>query len=87
MLDNNVAKLTATLSDGTDSKTPQPVPMSRPQALQWVQDVLTHTRGKELGGNFNPLLIGELFWEQSCNWSRLAKDHIEQIDEVCETFL
>jgi hypothetical protein len=34
ILDNNLAKLTATSSDERDSKTPQPVPMSRPQALR-----------------------------------------------------
>lgn len=30
-------------------------------AVQWVGQALIRTRGRELGGNFNPLLVGELF--------------------------
>lgn len=45
------------------------------------------TRGKELIGNFNPLLIGELFWEQSMNWRKMAEEHIEQVSRLCEKFL
>ena len=56
-------------------------------ALEWVGQALTRTRGRELGGNFNPLLIGELFWEQSCNWSSLAKDHLDAISQACRRFL
>jgi hypothetical protein len=37
-------------------------------ALDLVRQVLIRTRGKELPGNFNPLLVGELFWEQSSKW-------------------
>ncbi|OBT39084.1 hypothetical protein VE00_09921 [Pseudogymnoascus sp. WSF 3629] len=87
MLDDISAKMTVASSDARDTTALQPIPMSKPQALQWVQDVLARTRGKELVGNFNPLLIGELFWEQSSSWSRLATDHIEQIAKVCEKFL
>ena len=42
-----------------------PAQVSNAEALQWVHQVLIRTRGRELPGNFNPLLIGELFWEQS----------------------
>ena len=31
------------------------------QALEWVERTLIQTRGQELAGNFNPLLIGEPF--------------------------
>jgi hypothetical protein len=44
-------------------------------------------RGQELQGNFNPLIIGELFREQSSNWKRLAADHVEDVSRVCERFL
>jgi len=39
-------------------------------------------RGKELVGSFNPLLIDELFWEQSANWNRLARDYIELVAKL-----
>jgi hypothetical protein len=42
-------------------KTALPIKKTTSEALEWVSQVLIRTRGKELAGNFNPLLIGELF--------------------------
>ena len=80
--DDVSAKNTSDLPDGTG-----PVVLSRDQALDWVRKFLIRTRGKELVGNFNPLLVGELFWEQSSGWKQLAVDHIENVSQVCEKFL
>lgn len=68
---------------------PEPSPSHVPRkissldALVWVKGILSRSRGRELPGNFNPLLISELFWEQSCQWEILAQDHVENIWEVC----
>jgi GTPase SAR1 family protein len=70
-----------------DSKGPSPIKMSKDEALNWVSQVLIRTRGKELLGNYNPLLIGELFWEQCSNWESLAKDYVEQVAQLCRRFL
>ena len=64
-----------------------PIKTSRRDALKWIGQVLTRTRGKELVGNFNPLLIGELFWEQCSKWRQIATDHVEEVAEVCSRFL
>jgi GTPase SAR1 family protein len=61
--------------------------LDREEGLQWVRRVLVRTRGKELMGNFNPLLIGELFWEQSSNWQHFATSHIDHAAGICEKFL
>ncbi len=61
--------------------------LSKPEALGWVVQVLMRTRGRELPGNFNPLLVGELFWEQSSKWRQLAEDHVEGVAQVCSRFL
>ncbi|KAG8527769.1 uncharacterized protein KY384_007923 [Bacidia gigantensis] len=66
---------------------PAPIQISREKALEWVEEVFDHTRGKELAGTFNPLLIGELFWEQSSKWEAFAKQHVEQVALSCEQFL
>jgi hypothetical protein len=39
----------------------QPKKLSKQASLDWVRGVLIRTRGKELIGNFNPLVIGDLF--------------------------
>ncbi|KAJ2993562.1 hypothetical protein NUW58_g1803 [Xylaria curta] len=61
--------------------------LSKEEALDWVRKVLVRTRGKELVGNFNPLLVGELFWEQSSGWKQLAVGHVEEVSRACEKFL
>jgi len=60
-----------------------PVHWSKSRAMDWVREVLVRTRGKELPGNFNPLLVGELFWEQSSKWQKMAEHHIEDVADVC----
>jgi len=64
-----------------------PIPMTKEDALKWVAHVLAQTRGRELVGNYNPLLVGELFWEQSSKWQVLAVDHIEHVGSQCSQFL
>lgn len=65
----------------------QPRIVEKKETLQWVRKMLLRSRGRELGGNFNPHLIAELFWEQSDPWEKLAKTHIQQVSKLCEKFL
>jgi GTPase SAR1 family protein len=78
----------------TESKTPEPYgdpmrpqKMSRRKAMKWVNEVVVRTRGRELLGNFNPLVIAELFWEQSSKWHFFAKAHIDKAPSACQRFL
>ena len=68
-------------------KSVSPIKMDRERALSWVRLVLVRTRGRELVGNFNPLLVGELFWEQCAHWRRLAVEYLDQVADVCRRFL
>ncbi|KAK5110093.1 hypothetical protein LTR85_001555 [Meristemomyces frigidus] len=63
-----------------------PAPLSHKEALQWVSRVLVRSRGKEPVGNYNPLIIGELFWELSSKWEHFAADHVDQVSEICTMF-
>lgn len=65
----------------------QPWVLTKPEALEWVRQMLLRSRGSELVGNFNPHLIAALFWEQSGPWEKLAKAHIQQVTKLCEKFL
>ncbi|KAG6306898.1 hypothetical protein E4U45_006164 [Claviceps purpurea] len=51
-----------------------------------VQDLMEHSRGCELSGTFNPLIIGELFAEQCQPWKNLASETetkvLQAVDEV-----
>ena len=66
---------------------PQPIKLKRPQALDWVRNAMTRTRGREITGTFNPLLIGEMFRELSSKWEVITQAHIKQVTEVCRSFL
>ena len=71
----------------TISQPGEPTKLSSSEALKWVEQVLVRTRGRELSGNFNPLVVGELFWEQSTKWQLLAADHVDKVTHVCTQFL
>ncbi|KAF2158961.1 hypothetical protein M409DRAFT_71374 [Zasmidium cellare ATCC 36951] len=60
--------------------------LSRQEALAWVARVLVRSRGKEPIGNYNPLIIGELFWELSSKWEVLATDHVDTVADLCSSF-
>lgn len=64
-----------------------PSKKNRKKAIAWVRDHITKSRGRELPGNFNPLVVGELFWEQSSKWENIAKTHTERVEDICARFL
>ena len=46
--------------------------ISRPDYIDEVRDLMRRSRGCELPGTFNPLIIGELFTEQCQPWRSIA---------------
>ena len=65
----------------------EPKQFSRNEAVDWVLRLLQRTRGRELPGNFNPLLISQIFWEQSEPWEKLASEHIDDVAATCKQFV
>jgi len=65
----------------------KPINKTKAEALRWVRKQLKGSRGKELVGNFNPLLIGELFWDQSSKWLNFAQAHADRVHDICRAFL
>ena len=57
------------------------------KALEWVRLQLVKNRGMELIGNFNPLLVAHLFWEQCEQWQPLAEKYLNQVNNICIRFL
>ena len=64
-----------------------PKSLSKVGTLNWIKEVLGKTRGRELPGNFNALVIGELFWEQSGKWAQIADYHMKRVSKVCTQFM
>ena len=65
----------------------QPIAMCRADAIEWVRKLLVRSRGRELPGSFNPLLVSELFRDQSTPWERIAREHVRNIGTASKAFL
>jgi hypothetical protein len=47
----------------------------------------SHTRGRELPGNYNHVLLAELFHFQSKRWKQMAGDHVKLIHKALKSFI
>lgn len=61
--------------------------VSRADFIQEIKILLTHSRGRELPGMFNPLIIEDLFREQSKKWELIAREHLQNMELLVRTFL
>ena len=65
----------------------QPIVMCRADAIEWVRKLLVRSRGRELPGSYNPLLVSELFRDQSMPWDKIAREHVKDIWMASKAFL
>ncbi|KAK6813331.1 hypothetical protein RU639_011099 [Aspergillus parasiticus] len=61
--------------------------VSREEYLQHIERLLRRTRGRELPGTFNPMIVNDLFKEQSQPWQRIANAHVTKVWEATKTFI
>ena len=61
--------------------------VSRAAFTQEIKALLKTSRGRELPGMFNPLIVGDLFREQSENWEFLAREHLRGAKDIVRNFL
>ncbi|KAL3418167.1 dynamin [Phlyctema vagabunda] len=54
---------------------------------EWVKEVYYRTRGRELPGNYNHVLLSELYHEQSSRWPKIAEDHLESVFSTTVNFI
>jgi hypothetical protein len=64
-----------------------PPQISRADYITEVMTLMKRSRGCELPGTYNPLIIGNLFYEQSKNWGDLADSYTEIILDATRTTL
>jgi GTPase SAR1 family protein len=53
--------------------------ISRSDFIEDVRELMRRSRGCELVGTFNPLIVGDLFYRQSRPWKRLVERYCESI--------
>ena len=74
--------LTNTLNSPSDRVT-----ISRADFIDEIKELLIVTRGRELPGMFNPLIVGDMFFEQSQPWEQLARQHLRDVWQATRSFL
>lgn len=61
--------------------------ITRTNFIGEIRELLKRTRGRELPGMFNPLIVTDLFFEQSSPWERIARQHLRDVWEAARSFL
>ncbi|KAL2040034.1 hypothetical protein N7G274_007437 [Stereocaulon virgatum] len=63
------------------------VPVTRDEFLDHIQRLMRRTRGRELPGTFNPMIVADLFLEQSVPWEAIIRSHIDRVWKAAGDFL
>lgn len=74
-------------SDSESDQGDGQVLVSEQELNAWVKKTYMRTRGRELPGNYNYVLLSELFHEQSSRWQSIAEDHVTRVSEVATGFV
>ncbi|KAL4861089.1 hypothetical protein BDV12DRAFT_208372 [Aspergillus spectabilis] len=61
--------------------------VTRDEYTSHIKNLLKRTRGRELPGTFNPMIVRDLFLEQCNPWESLTTNHITTVWEAAQRFL
>ncbi|OKO91121.1 Interferon-induced GTP-binding protein Mx1 [Penicillium subrubescens] len=63
------------------------VSVTREEYIKHISHLLKRTRGRELPGTFNPMIVRDLFLEQCSLWEQLTRSHTDGIWAAAREFL
>ncbi|OXV05778.1 hypothetical protein Egran_06454 [Elaphomyces granulatus] len=61
--------------------------ITREKFMDHIQHLMQRTRGRELPGTFNPMIVADLFLEQSAPWEEITQSHVEKVWKAAEEFI
>ena len=76
-----------TESKNTDHISKDVIPITRDKFIDHLQHLMKRTKGRELPGTFNPMIISDLFLEQSAPWEAIARSHVDKVWKAAKEFL
>src|SRR5690349_7631804 len=74
-------------ASSTPSDSPGVVHVTRDNFIRQVEHLMRRTRGSELPGAFNPMIVADLFREQCRPWESIARGHIEKVWHAASGFV
>ncbi len=63
------------------------ISITRDDFIDHIQHLMKRIKGRELPGTFNPMIVTDLFSEQSAPWEGIARSHIDKVWKAVEDFL
>ncbi|KMU91587.1 interferon-induced GTP-binding protein Mx2 [Coccidioides immitis H538.4] len=73
--------------DSTPDDSAFPQQIRRDEFTSEVHALMKRSKGRELPGTFNPLIIGDLFYEQASQWEQIILGYAERILDATQQFL
>lgn len=77
------------ITDSAKAKTDSSniIQISRKDYMDHVRTLLRRTRGRELPGTFNPMIVADLFRQQSSPWEALTLSHVTETWKAVKKFI
>ncbi|KAI0836511.1 P-loop containing nucleoside triphosphate hydrolase protein [Hypoxylon sp. FL0890] len=75
------------ISSGNSKPSTNPEFVTRDKFLDHVENIMRRTRGRELLGIFSPMVVADLFQQQSSPWEKIAQDHVKKSWDAVGDFL
>lgn len=75
------------ISYGEDSEDDAPLTLSRDDQIEDITQLLKHSRGKELPGMINPMVVAMLFAEHCGRWGHIARTHLRKVGDAMNALL
>ncbi|KAK4446965.1 interferon-induced GTP-binding protein Mx [Podospora aff. communis PSN243] len=72
-------------SEDAGGKGPRRVPKA--EFIEHIKELMRRTRGRELPGTFNPMVVSDLFLEQCKPWQAIAEKHVTKVWSAANHFL
>ena len=76
-----------TESKNTNRISKDVIPITRDKFIDHIQHLMKRTKGRELPGTFIPMIISDLFLEQSAPWEAIARSHVDKFWKAAKKFL
>ncbi|KAK4118379.1 hypothetical protein N657DRAFT_606320 [Parathielavia appendiculata] len=74
-------------SEAVSSDSHDVVYITRDDFISQIEHLMRRTRGCELPGTFNPMIVAELFLEQCRPWGAIARRHVENVWDAASRFV
>jgi GTP-binding protein EngB required for normal cell division len=66
---------------------PSVIAISRGNFIDRIRHLMWRTKGRELPGSFNPMIVADLFLEQSAPWEGITRAHLDRAWKATKEFL